>query len=171
MHKFITPLLVLFVSINAFSQDEYFKLPNAKTQKPCLIVNKKIIGNDNLIKGLVTTEREVKEKVNGIWVLKGKGNRKENDYYNLTDYGLVFLDLKESPESKTQSEFKEFFGLDKKAKIYIDGYLLESKKYRIATIGITEIEIVEPDNANGLKSWALNIWTLPKNERYRIEPN
>lgn len=167
MHKFITSLLVLFVSINAFSQDDYVKLPNAKTQKPCLIVNKKIIGNDNLMKGLATTEREVKEKVNGIWVLKGKGNRKENDYYNLTDYGLVFLDLKESPESKTQKELKEFFGLDKKGKIYIDGYLLESKKYSIALIGVTEIEIVEPDTANGLESRALNIWTLPRNERYR----
>lgn len=167
MHKFISSLLVLFVSINAFSQDEYFKLPNAKTQKPCLIFNKKIIGNEYLMKSFGTSEEEVKEKVKEIAVLKGKGNRKENDYYNLTQYGLVFLDLKESPESRTQSEFKDFFGLDKNGKIYVDGYLLETKKYRIATIGITEIEIVEPDNANGLESRALNIWTLPKNERYR----
>ena len=167
MHKFITSFLVLFVSINAFSQDDYFKLPNAKTQKPTYIFNKKIIGNEFLIKGFGSSEKEAKEKVQELSVLKIKGNRKENDYYNLTGYGLVFLDLKESPESKTQSELKEFFGLDKKGKIYVDGYLLESKKYRIATIGITEIEIVEPDTANGLKNRAINIWTLPKNERYR----
>ncbi|TMM58048.1 hypothetical protein FEE95_01070 [Maribacter algarum] len=171
MHKLITSLLILFASINVFSQDEYFKLPNAKTQKPCLIFNKKIIGNEYLMKSFGTSEEEVKEKVKEIAVLKGKGNRKENDYYNLTDYGLVFLDLKESPESKTQTEFKEFFGLDKQNEIYIDGYLLESKKYRIALTGITEIEIVEPDNANGLKSKALNIWTLAKSERYRENAN
>lgn len=171
MHKFLTSLLILFVSFNVFSQDEYFKLPNAKTQKPCLIFNKNIIGNEYLMKNFGTSEEEVKEKVKEIAVLKGKGNRKENDYYNLTSYGLVFLDLKEIPESKTQAELKEFFGLDKENEIYIDGYLLEGKKYRIALNGVTEIEIVEPDNANGLENKVLNIWTIAKNERYRENLN
>ena len=166
MLKFITPFLILFVSLNVFCQDEYFKLPNAKTQKPVYIFNKNIIGNQFLIRSLGSSEKEAKEMVKEISVLKIKGNRKENDYYNLTDYGLVYLDIKESPESKTQSELNKFFGFDENGKIFIDGYLLESKKYRIALTGITEIEIVEPDSVNRLKNKALNIWTLPKNERY-----
>lgn len=171
MHKLITSLLILFVSLNLFSQDEYFKLPRAKTQKPTLIFNKKIIGNEFLMKQLGFSEEEVNEKVNEIGVLKDKQNRELSDYYNLTEHGLVLLDLKEIPESKTQLELKEFFGLDKQNEIYIDGYLLEGKKYRIALSGVTEIEILEPDNANGLKTRVLNIWTIAKNERYRESPN
>ncbi|WP_139150297.1 hypothetical protein [Cellulophaga baltica] len=64
---------------------------------------------------------------------------------------------------------KKFFGFGEHNKIYIDGYLLENKNYRIALTGITEIEIIEPDKANGLKNKALNIWTLSKNERYSEE--
>ena len=171
MHKFITLILVLFISLNVFSQDEYFKLPQAKTKKPCLIFNKNIIGNEYLINALGTSENEVKEKVKEVYVLKDKQNRDKSDYYNLTEHGLVFLDFKESPESKTQSELNEFFGLDRKGEIYIDGYLLESKKYRIALPGITEIEIVEPDKENGLKNKVLNIWTLAKSERYTENHN
>ena len=171
MHKLISFFLILFVSFHVFSQDGYFKLPNAKTQKPTYIFNKKIIGNEFLIKSLGTSEKEAKDKVNELSVLKIKGNRKDNDYYNLTDYGLVFLDLKEIPESKTQLELKEFFGLAEENEIYIDGYLLEGKKYRIALSGVTEIEIVEPDTANGLENRVLNIWTITKHERYRENPN
>jgi len=122
-----------------------------------------------LIQSLGTSKEEVKEKVDEISILKDKGNRESNGFYNLTEYGIVFVDLKEIPASKTQSELKDFFGIDKQTKIYIDGYLLENKKYRIALTGITEIEVIEPDSANGLKSKALNIWTLAKDERYREE--
>lgn len=166
MSKFIIYLLTLFASFSAFSQDAYLKLPQAKTQNPTYIFNKKIIGNEFLIKSLGSSEKEIKEKVGEISVLKKKPNRKNSDYYNLSSQGMVFVDLKENVFSKSQSELNEFFGLDKQNEIYIDGFLLESKEYRIALTGITEIEIVEPDDANGLKKSALNIWTLAKNERY-----
>ena len=166
MHKFITFFLILFVSINVLSQDEYFKLPQAKTQKPTFIFNKKIIGNESLIKNLGSTEQEIREKIKEVFVIIDKPTRELSDYYNLTEQGLLFVDLKEKLLSKTQSELNEFFGLDKQNEIYIDGYLIEDKKYSIALTGITEIEIVEPNDANGLKGRVINIWTLAKNERY-----
>ena len=167
MHRYIIFLFILFMQTAVFSQNEYFKLPNAKTQGPSYIFNKYIIGNEYLIKNLGTTEEEAKEKVKEIAVLKDKGNRKSNEYFNLTERGILFVDLKVGLESKTQSDLNEFFGLEKNTKIYIDGYLLESTKYRIASRGIIDIEIVEPDNINALKNRVLNIWTIAKNKRYR----
>ncbi|MBT2161554.1 hypothetical protein [Zobellia barbeyronii] len=166
MYKFIILLLILFVPLTTFSQDKYFKLPQAKTQKPFLIFNKNIIGNDFLMNRFGTSEKEAREKIKEMYVLIDKQNRELSDYYNLTEHGLVLFDLKDSLISKTQSELNKFFGLDKQNEIYIDGYLLESKKYSIALIGITEIEIVEPDGINGLKNRVLNIWTLGKSKRY-----
>ena len=171
MHKLLTYLLISFISLSVFSQDKYFKLPQAKTQKPTYIFNKKIIGSELLMKRLGSSEEEVLKKVYEISVLKDKQSREFNDYYNLTGQGILFVDLKEKPISKSQSELNDFFGLNKQNEIYIDGYLLESKKYRISLIGVTEIEIVEPDNINGLKSRVLNIWTLAKSERYMENTN
>ncbi|WP_158850284.1 hypothetical protein [Algibacter sp. L1A34] len=167
MRKILILILMLLVSINIFSQEDYIKLPQAKTQKPSFIFNQNIIGNEYLIKSLGTSEDEIKSKINEMSILKEVPNKELIDYYNLTEQGILFVDLKKIPESKNQSELNQFFGLKKKGKIYIDGYLLESEKYNIALICITEIEIVEPDSANGLKSRVLNIWTLPKNERYQ----
>ncbi|GAL61846.1 hypothetical protein [Algibacter lectus] len=171
MHKFITYLLISFISLSVFSQDKYFKLPQAKTQKPTYIFNKTIIGSELLMKRLGSSKEEILKKVNKISVIKDKQSREFSDYYNLTGQGVLFVDLKEKPISKSQSELNDFFGLNKQNEIYIDGYLLESKKYRISLIGVTEIEIVEPDNINGLKSQVLNIWTLAKSERYMENTN
>lgn len=171
MHKFITFLLILFVSLNLFSQDEYFKLPQAKTQKPFYIFNKKIIGNEYLAKSLKPTDDKLNEQVKNVSVLIDKQDRKQNPDYNLSEHGVLMVDLKNKIASKSQFELNEFFGLDKQSEIYIDGYLLEDKKFRIALNGITEIEIVEPDSVNGLKSRVLNIWTLAKRERYMENAN
>lgn len=166
MMKAILFISALFVSFSMFSQDAYFKLAQAKTQKPSYIFNKNTIGNEYLIKSLGATMEEVKEKVNEMSILKDKQNRELNEYYNLTEFGMLFVDLKKDILTKTQAELNEFFGLDTKNKMYVDGYLLENEKYVIAIKGITEIEIVEPDNSDGLKTRVLNIWTLAKNERY-----
>ncbi|GAL82509.1 hypothetical protein JCM19274_1798 [Algibacter lectus] len=123
------------------------------------------------MKRLGSSKEEILKKVNKISVIKDKQSREFSDYYNLIGQGVLFVDLKEKPISKSQSELNDFFGLNKQNKIYIDGYLLESKKYRISLIGVTEIEIVEPNNINGLKSRVLNIWTLAKSERYMENTN
>ena len=171
MHKIQLMLITLLVTFNVFSQEDYIQLPNAKTQGPTYIFNKNNIGNANYLQRLGNTEEERKEKIKEVSVLMEKPNKEECEYYNLTSQGILFVDLKEIPKSKTQAEIKAFFGLEEATEIYIDGYLLESKKYSIALEGTTEIEIVEPDEVNGLKSKALNIWTLSKEERYSENTN
>ena len=166
MPKSIIIILSLLMCINLFSQNDYVSIKGAKTQKPSYIFNKNIIGNQNLMNSLGSSKEELLKVVNDVSVLKDKQNRNLNDYYNLTEYGLIFVDLKDDIKSKTQSELNDFFELDNQADIYVDGYLIESKKYRIALTGIIEIEIIEPNTENGLKNKSLNIWTLTKNERY-----
>lgn len=157
--------------LSVFSQDEYMKLPQARTQNPTYIYDEKVIGNKYFFESLGSSKEEILEKVNEISVLKTKSNRKLFDFHNLTEHGVLFVDLKENIIGKTQSELNKFFGIDEQNEIYIDGYLLENKKYNIVLTGITEIEIVEPDNVNGLKTRVLNIWTLAKAERYMENAN
>ncbi len=153
---------MLFSAVNAFAQNNYVKLPQAKTNSPTLIFNKTIIGSEHLLKILDLS----KEDVHDVLVLKDKPYEKTSDYYNLSSQGVLFVNLKIELASKTQSEMNTFFGLDEQNEIYIDGFLLDTKKYSIAVAGITEVEIVEPNNINKLKERVLNIWTLPKTKRY-----
>jgi biopolymer transport protein ExbD len=63
MHKFLIVIAILFVSSSLFSQEDYVKLPQAKTKNPSYLFNINIIGNEYLIKSLGTSKEEVKEKV------------------------------------------------------------------------------------------------------------
>ncbi len=44
----ILTFILVISSLQLYSQDDYIKLDNAKTQKPTYIFNKKIIGNEYL---------------------------------------------------------------------------------------------------------------------------
>lgn len=109
MKKITSFLFVLLVSINVFSQDAYIKLPQAKTKNLSYIFNKNVIGNESIFKSLGNTEQEVKDKVEQLSVLIDKPNRETADYYNQTELGILFIDLKEKLTSKTQWELNEFF--------------------------------------------------------------
>ena len=171
MNKILALLITLLVTLNVFSQDNYLKLPQAKTQNPTYIFNKNSIGNESLLKNIGKTKQEISDTIEEISVLKDKPNRENSDYFNLTEYGIVLVALKDDIICKTQEELIEFFKLPKQTDLYIDGYLLENKNYKIALTAIKEIEIVEPNTENGLKSSVLNIWTLVKNERYSDKVN
>ena len=73
---------------------------------------------------------------------------------------MIFIDLKKEISSKTQIELNDFFELGEQSDIYVDGYLIEDKTYKICLIGINKIEIIEPNSENGLKENVLNIMTL-----------
>ena len=162
-------ILILFASSNLFSQENYTKLPSAKTQNPSYIFNKNIIGSEILLISLGNSEEERRKKVKEMSVLKGKPKKGVDDYFNLSEYGLIFVVLNKELVCKTQSELNNFFDLNPQNEIYIDGYLLESKKYEIALASIVEIELIEPSVNNKLKNKTLNIWNLNKKERYELK--
>ncbi|MGY3794642.1 hypothetical protein [Aquimarina sp. 433] len=167
----IFTFILVISSLQLYSQNDYIKLDNAKTQKPTYIFNKKIIGNEYLFFTLGVSDEEIKKQIKDISILKDKRNRRSYDDYNLTEHGLLMVDLSTKISSKTQTELNDFFGLAKGNNIYIDGYLLENKKYSVAISSIYEIEIIRTTNTNRKEDKFLNIWTLPKNERYRKDNN
>lgn len=100
--------LILFTTSNLFSQENYTKLPSAKTQDPCFIFNEYIIGSEILLNSLGTSEEELKKVVKEVSVLKGKPKKGQDDYYNLSEYGILFVDLKKKIASKSQSQYGSF---------------------------------------------------------------
>ena len=160
MNKLILfAFLVLLVS-NSYAQDNYVKLPLTKGNCPIIIVEKNIIASESL---LITK----KELITQTSILKDKPNRKEHKFFNLSENGIFFIKLKQKIAFRTQSELNKFFGLDRNNKVYINGYLIENRNYKIATESINEIELVKPDSTNNLDKGVINIWTLTKEKRIK----
>jgi hypothetical protein len=158
MNKLLITLVFSFFLLNSYSQDHYIKLPFIKIGCPTIILENNIIANE-------TALGNDKELIKEISVLKDKPNRKEAKYYNLTENGILFVSLKIKTAFKTQPELNVFFGIDKSNQIYVNGYLLESPNYKVATESIIEIELIEPNADNKLKDKIINVWTLTKKER------
>ncbi|WP_299112903.1 hypothetical protein [uncultured Winogradskyella sp.] len=149
-------LFLFFLNINA--QEKYTKLPETHGICPTIIVNDNIISNYDIIKNN-------KQFVAKISVMKDKPNRKDHRFYNLSENGIILVDLDQKVKSKSQCDLNRFFGLDKKNEVYVNGYLVEDTKYKIATESIIEIELIIPNSINKLKSKSINVWTLTKQER------
>ncbi|MEP2240002.1 MAG: hypothetical protein ABJI22_16655 [Maribacter sp.] len=167
MGKITILLLFLLMTSNMFSQDDFNKLPQAKTASSTFFIVPNVIGNERLLNSLADTKEGMKSKIKEVSVFKDKPTRVGTEFYNLTEFGIISLELVESPAIKTQQELNKFFGLDEQTDVYVDGYLLERKNYNIATNSIEEIELVQPDTINLLKGTVLNIWTLKKGKRYK----
>lgn len=153
----ITCLFSLFFS-NIYSQENYSKLPGIKNNCATIIINNNIISNESFIKN--------EEKlITQMSIMKDKPNRKEHKFYNLSENGVVLVNINKKIKSKSQQELNRFFGINKKNKMYINGYLIEDSDYKIATESIVEIELIHPNSTNKLKNKSINIWTLTKEER------
>lgn len=139
--KIITTSILILFSSNTYSQDKYSNLFTVKYNYPTVIINDNIISNENFVK-------KNKSLINQISIMKQKPNRKEHKFYNLSEYGVLFVKTNKKIKTKTQCELNRFFGIDKKNKIYINGYLVENRDYKIATESIIEIELILPNSIN-----------------------
>ena len=153
----ITVILALFFS-NVYSQENYSKLPDTKNNCPIILINNNIISNESFIKN-------EEESITQMSVMKEKPNRKDHKFYNLSENGVVLVKMNKKIKTKTQCELNKFFGINKKNKIYINGYLIEDSDYEIAIESIVEIEFIQPDSINKLKNKSINIWILTRKER------
>lgn len=149
--------LILYFS-SSISQNRYVKLDITKKDSPTYIYNKKIIGNE--------IEIPNKDLISEIYILKDKPDKKRDKFFNLTEQGILFVDLKKKLKSTSQQELISCFGLKQKGKIFIDGYLLDNKYYEIATNSIITVDVINPNSKNGLEEKALNIWTVNKYARF-----
>lgn len=136
----------------------FIQLPNAKQNCASIIINPVTIANAKYLE-------KYKDDITEMYVQIDKSTRESFDLYNLSSHGILTVDLSVEVATKTQSELNKFFGLPHGSKVFIDGFLLEKPKYKIATKCIVEIKIVEPTRENGLAKKAINVWTLTKEER------
>lgn len=136
-------------------EQSFIKLPNAKQYCPTYIVKPKIISSEKAI------SKYKKEEIIGLAVLY---DNEHPDYRNLKSQGVLFVELSVKVKTKSQSQLNSSFYLPKKNGVYVDGFLVENRKFKIATESIVEIEIVEPTTENGLARKAINVWTLTKEE-------
>lgn len=161
-NSFVNKLMIVFICIlsysNIYSQENYSKLPGTDNNCPIIIINDKIISNESFIKNK-------EEFITQMAVMKEKPNRKDHKFYNLSENGIVLVKINKKIKTKSQQELNRFFGIHKKNKIFINGYLVEDCDYKISIESIVEIEIMIPDSINKLKNKAINIWTLTKTER------
>jgi len=121
-----------------------------------LLIDEHIIANKNII----TSKEDIEE----IAVIKDKPSH-ELHFYNLTANGILFAKLKKKIAYKTQAELNTFFGLDANNSVYVNGYLIESAKYKFAIESIVEVELVTPTAENRLEQKVINVWTLTQDER------
>jgi hypothetical protein len=156
-NNFIFLVFTLFY-LGAFAQNSFNKLPQAaKINCPMLLIDEHIIANKNII----TSKEDIEE----IAVIKDKPRRETHDFYNLSENGIASVTLKKKIAFKTQAELNTFFGLDANNSVYVNGYLIESAKYKFATESIVEVELVTPTTENRLEQKVINIWTLTQDER------
>ncbi|WP_282113154.1 hypothetical protein [Maribacter stanieri] len=158
MKTTLTTILFILLHLNSYSQDSFIQLPQAaKINCPMLLVNDTIIANNHIIAS--------KEDITEVRVLKDKPTRATHDFYNLSENGIASVTLKKKIASKTQAEINTFFGLNANNSIYVNGYLIESAKYKFATESIVEVELLTPTAENKMEQKFINIWTLTQDER------
>lgn len=159
MRKLVFLCLIL-LSSDIHSQ-EFIKISDTKKDIPTVIFNSEIIGSLKIIDSI-----ELKA-VKDVTILKNKHQSDEHitHFDNLSEYGIILINIDIDIKSKEQSELNVFFGLKAGNPIYIDGYLIQNPNYKIATEAIIEIEKILPNTANSLKTEILSIWTLDKEDR------
>jgi hypothetical protein len=158
MKSNLSLLVFTLFFLGAYAQDSFNKLPIAeKINCPMLLIDEHIIANRNIITS--------KENIEEIAVIKDKPRRETHDFYNLSENGIASVTLKKKIASKTQAELNTFFGLDANNSVYVNGYLIESAKYKFSTESIVEVELVTPTTENRLEQKVINIWTLTQDER------
>jgi hypothetical protein len=149
-------LFFLFLTLSTYSQHQFVKIDNAKTNNPTYVVN-----NEILISYEIFLKLKAK-KIDSVNIIKYEVSNDEhkNHIPNLSEFGLIQIYTSETFKSKTQNELKLENDLPITAKLFLDGYYIDNPKYKIEIRSVNEIEIIKSDI-----EIILNIWTLPKNVR------
>lgn len=150
----ISFFFMLFFS-SCYCQKNYHKLPEINNNNLVVIINDSIISSESFI-------NNHKEMIEKMYVMKEKPNRKEHKFYNLSENGIVFVNMNKNVKTISQQELNNFFNINPMNEVYVNGYLIEHRDYKIATESIAKIEFIEPNAKNNLKNKIVNIWMISK---------
>jgi hypothetical protein len=134
-------LIFLIVGLSSNAQDNQKRIYIKDNQSMVLILNNEIIGSIDLLKSIPSNQ------IQELNIYREeKLSSKENLFYNNDKGGIMVAKTKFDIETKVQKDLNEFFGLNADTDLYVNGFLLENKNYKIASNSIAKIEIIEPDN-------------------------
>ncbi|MDN3595797.1 hypothetical protein [Zunongwangia endophytica] len=150
MKKLVILMICLLGTLAASAQVTRVKLAKDTSEKPLLIINDAIIAGESELKVIP------KNSISEMEIIKDKSVGTKNLFADHENPGLLFLTVQDEFVTKSQSEVNEFFGLDSKIDVYINGYLVENKKLKILSRSIDKVEIMEKDQLR-LKTAVLNI--------------
>jgi hypothetical protein len=151
MKSILTFFLILTLGFSSYAQNQNSKMSIMKAEKPILIINDTIIGSIDLLNKISS------EKVQELNIFKEK--KLSNTFLfveNEQNAGIIIAEINHEFKFKTQKELNEFFGLNEKNDVYVNGYLIENKNQNISSESIVGIELIKADNFRTEKS-VLNI--------------
>jgi hypothetical protein len=151
MKSILTFFLILTLGFSSYAQNQNSKMSIMKAEKPILIINDTIIGSIDLLNKISS------EKVQELNIFKEK--KLSNTFLfveNEQNAGIIIAGINHEFKFKTQKELNEFFGLNEKNDVYVNGYLIENKNQNISSESIVGIELIKADNFRTEKS-VLNI--------------
>lgn len=135
-------LLFALVTLSAKAQNNHHRIYKSADQEMLVLVNYEVVGGMDLLK-LIPPEAVSSIGINREERLASKDNLFQD---GRATSGLVTAQADFNFQVKTQEELNEFFGLAPETEVYVNGFLLESKRYKIASKSIAEVEVLESDN-------------------------
>ena len=160
--RYLLILILLTLNNNLLSQNIVKKLPEYRmTEEPTLIIN-------DALSSYSVLQNIKPKKIKKLEVLRPEEIKTLNlDSIPVSSqHGIIKMTLKKAIKtiSKSELNLKQRFPADND--MYFDGFLIEYKDINICTYVMNEIEVVKANDRNGLKTDVINIWTLPKSERF-----
>ncbi len=157
--KFFNILLFLS-SISTYSQSKINRLPNHKNPKVHTVFINGVIGSF-----LVLQESNLLDDIENI--TKIDSDEKEMNVIP-DEYRSAYREDDYEFSMYNQKGINIEYNLDETNDIYLDGYLIKNKNYKIIKKAIVEVQTIKPDSINKLTKRVLNLWTLEKNGKTRL---
>lgn len=151
MKSILTLLLILTIGFSTHAQNQNTKNSILKTEKPILIINDTVIASSDILNKISSNKiselhifNDQKLGTTSLYIERGKNT------------GIIRLTVNQGFKIKTQKELNDFFGLEEKNDIYVNGYLIENKKQNISVESIVGIKLIKADDFR-LRKPVLNI--------------
>lgn len=134
--------LFILVGFSAGAQEHPQQIYLSDSQEMVLLLNDEIIGSIDFLRTLPS------EEIKAMSIHREeKLSAKENLFYRSNnESGLIKAKIDFEVDVKTQEDLNEFFGLPANNDLYVNGYFLENRNYKISSHSIAKVEIIEPDN-------------------------
>ena len=151
MKSILMSFLILTIGFSTYAQNQNSNMSILKAEKPILIINDTTIGSIDLLNKISS------DNILELNIFKERKLSSTSLFIeNQKSTGIIIAKIKHEFKIKSQKELNNFFGLNEKNDIYVNGYLIENKNQNISAESIVGIELIKADHFR-LKKSVLNI--------------